>query len=338
MTEVFSDRLSVSIPVTIKGFQRNAWEGLSDLPYSLGTLTSAQSGSLIQATTEGEVEDGPYQFDGLSSELGTIASSDLKYKLSAAAVKTLGPDGRLYLTFPSNPQASSPENDEFYAHGTVYQTLSKLKKIANAVDKDLSNWSKNPIKAYVNEDNECNAYYVRQDTGGAKAGTINFLQGKEVCNNTGNMADVVAHEWAHGLDDATGGIEDRAFSEGFGDAVAFAVFFKPDIGTNLKRDNQAIRNISEFKSYPKDRGEFHGEGLIIANTFYDLYQNLLKTYSQDQSQKLFRSYVFQSIKGARKYTDVHDFLMAFELDKPLRCLINKVFIAHGLGRVRSDCP
>ncbi len=338
MTEVFSDRFSVSIPVTIRGFERNAKEGLLDLPYSLGTLTSAKSGCLIQTTPDGDVEDGAYKFDGLSSEVGDISSSDAKFKLSAFTVKSKDKNGIPYLTFPSYQGASNPENDVFYAHGTVYHTLSKLRKIANSVDPDLSEWSKNPVKVFVNEDNECNAYYVRKDTGGANAGTINFQQGKEVCNNTGNMADVVAHEWAHGLDDSTGGIEDRAFSEGFGDTVAFAVFFKPDIGTNLKRDNKPIRDISIFKSYPKDRGEFHDEGLIIANTFYDLYQNLLKTNSSEQSQKLFRSYVFQTIKGARKYTDVHDFLMVFERDKPLRCLINKVFIAHGLGRIREECP
>ncbi|MEI8025878.1 MAG: hypothetical protein WCI18_05995 [Pseudomonadota bacterium] len=338
MTEIFSDRFSVGIPVNIRGFERNAKEGLLDLPYSLGTLTSAKSGCMIQATPEGRVEDGTYRFDGLNSDLGNISSSDPKYKLSALAVKATAPNGTPYFTFPAYSLSSPPENDVFYAHGTVYHTLYKLRKITHSVDPDFSEWSKSPVKVFVNEDNECNAYYVRKEAGGANAGTINFQQGKVACNNTGNMADVVAHEWAHGLDDSTGGIEDRAYSEGFGDAVAFAVFFKPDIGTNLKRDNLPIRNISIFKSYPKDRGEFHEEGLIIANTFYDLYQNLIKTNSIEQSQKLFRSYVFQSIKGARKYTDVHDFLMAYEREKPLRCMINKVFIAHGLGRIRSECP
>ncbi len=338
MTEVFSDRFSANIPVNIRGFERNAKEGLLDSPYSLGTLTSAKSGCTIQATPEGEVEDGVYRFDGLNSEIGNISSADTKYKLSALAVKATAKNGLPYLTFPSYSNSSAPENDVFYAHGTVHHTLSKLRNIANSVDSDFSEWSKNPVKVFVNEDNECNAYYVRKDAGGTNSGTINFQQGKVACNNTGNMADVVAHEWGHGLDDSTGGIEDRAYSEGFGDAVAFAVFFKPDIGTNLKRDNLPIRNISVFKSYPKDRGGFHDEGLIIANTFYDLYQNLIKTNSIEQSKKLFRSYVFQSIKGARKYTDVHDFLMAYERQKPLRCIINKVFIAHGLGRIRDECP
>lgn len=337
LTEVSADRFSANIPVGIKGFGIDPKAGLFTLPYSLGQLKSAPSGQVQFTSASGEIAKGTYQFDGLSSDVAMIMSSDDEMKLNAFTVKDRDSEGKAFLTFPAHSKDTEPQNDIFYAHGTVFRTLTLLKRIAGEIDGKLSSWIDGPIKAYVNEDSECNAYYIRRDTKGPKSGSLNFLQGKKVCNNTGNMADVVAHEWGHGLDDATGGIEDRAFSEGFGDTVAYAVFFKPEIGTDLTRDGKPIRDISEFKSYPNDRGESHQEGLIIANTFYDLYQNLLKSESEDQAKKLFRTYIFQMIKGARKYTDVHDFLMAFERDLNRRCLINKVFKSHGLGRVREEC-
>jgi hypothetical protein len=151
------------------------------------------------------------------------------------------------------------------------------------------------------------------------------------------MADIVAHEWAHGLDDATGGIDDPAFSEGFGDAMAFSIFFKPDIGWNLRKDGLAIRDISIFRHYPEDQGEFHAEGLIIANTFFDLYLSLAKLKPEGEARRLFRTYLYQSIKSAKKYTDVYDFLMAFEDNLKLKCTIHQVFKKHGLGRPRAEC-
>jgi hypothetical protein len=338
LTEVSSDKFSAKIPVAIKGFDRDTKAGLFTIPYARGMLKWGNTGMSQFTSATGEIEEGSYRFDGLSNNVAMIVSSDWNYRLNTLAARDIDLNGKSILTFPSHFMKTTPENDPFYAHGTVFRTLTLLRNMVNDIDGALSSWVDSPIKAFVNEDSECNAYYVRRDAKDLKSGTINFLQGKNACNNTGNMADVVAHEWGHGLDDSTGGIEDRAFSEGFGDTVAYAVFFRPDIGTNLMRDGKPIRDISEFKSYPNDRGEPHQEGLIIANTFYDLYQKLLKSEPEVQAKKHFRSYVFQMIKGARKYTNVHDFLMAFERDTTRRCLINKVFIAHGLGKVREDCP
>ena len=43
-----------------------------------------------------------------------------------------------------------------------------------------------------------------------------FYSGNDRCANTGLIADVIYHEWGHGLDANTGGIHDGAFSEGLG--------------------------------------------------------------------------------------------------------------------------
>ena len=333
----YSDSIHASLPVLIPGFSRNASEFKIDVPYSFGTLIGAKDQISYFTDAKAEIPEGSYLFNNLSGQTANIISSDPKFRLSIAAEKKKSQGGFEFLSFSTLQSSKAPENNELFAFGTVYSALTVVKQIVASIDPQLSSWLTSPNTAFVNENDECNAYYVKQDSGTSKAGSLNFLQGLSKCNNTGNMADIVAHEWAHGLDDATGGIDDQAFSEGFGDAMAFSIFFKPDIGSNLRKDGLAIRDISIFKHYPEDQGEFHAEGLIIANTFFDLYSSLAKLKPEIEAKRLFRTYLYQSIKAAKKYTDVYDFLMAFEDNLKLKCTIHQVFKNHGLGRPREEC-
>lgn len=333
----YSDFLTASLPVFIPGFSRNASEAITLVPYYFGALTGVKDQVIYNTDSKAEILDGDYRFNNLEGQAATVVSSDPKFKLQVLAEKKKQQDGSEFFSFSNYSGSKGPENDELFAFGTTYSTIARAKQIVASIDPQLSIWLKTPNKVYVNENEECNAYYIRKDSENPRAGSMNFLQGLSKCNNTGNMADIVAHEWAHGLDDATGGIDDPAFSEGFADIVAFSIFFKPDIGWNLKRDGQPIRDISEFRRYPEDRGEFHTEGLIIASTFFDLYSTLSELKSDPEAKRIFRTYAYLSIKAAKKYTDVYDFLMAFEQDLPLRCVINQTFNKHGLGRFREEC-
>jgi len=337
MTEISSDKFHLNIPVMIRGFSRNSKEAVEDSPYIYGKLLEEKDSAAIKTDNNSYIQDGDYIFEGLEGSVGAIQSADEKYRLKAKALKIRNSAGQEVFTLPTYGNQMSLANDVYMSFATVYSALSKIKNIVNDTNKGLSPWVMNPSKAYVNEDNECNAYYIRKDSGDKRAGSLNFLQGLEKCNNSGNMADVIAHEWGHGLDDNTGGIEDRAFSEGFGDIVAYVVYFKPDIGIDLKRDGKPIRNISEFRRYPEDRGEFHKEGQIISNTFYDLHMQLRSALPANEADSLIRTYTFNMIKNARKYTDIHDFLMVFETRKDIRCIVNSTFAAHGLGRSREEC-
>jgi hypothetical protein len=307
------------------------------MPYFFGALTGIKDQVIYNTDSKAEILEGYYRFDNLAGQAASVVSSDPKFKLQVLAEKKKNQDGSEFLSFSRYAGSKAPENNEFIAFGTTYSTIAKAKQIVASIDPMLTDWLKSPNIVYVNENDECNAYYIRKDSENPRAGSINFLQGLSKCNNTGNMADIVAHEWAHGLDDATGGIDDPAFSEGFADIMAFSMFFKPDIGWNLRRDGQPIRDISQFKRYPEDRGEFHTEGLIIASTFFDLYSTLSEIKSDSEAKRIFRTYAYLSIKAAKKYTDVYDFLMAYEQNLILRCVINETFTKHGLGRFREEC-
>ena len=73
-------------------------------------------------------------------------------------------------------------------------------------------WFERPLLANANLNSTCNAHWNGR--------SINLYSGNSQCANTGLIADVIYHEWGHGLDAFTGGIDDGAFSEGFGDIVS----------------------------------------------------------------------------------------------------------------------
>ena len=94
--------------------------------------------------------------------------------------------------------------------------------IKETLGESVNDWMDRPTKAYVNHNAQCNAYWNGK--------SINFYQGSSECANSGNLGDIVLHEWAHGLDYNSGGITDGAYSEGFGDLIAFSVYLNPKIG------------------------------------------------------------------------------------------------------------
>jgi len=69
------------------------------------------------------------------------------------------------------------------------------------------------VEVQVNGINGCNAVW--------SGFALKFSRSSDDCRNTGEIRDVVAHEWGHALDDFDGtGISDRAMSEGVADILA----------------------------------------------------------------------------------------------------------------------
>ena len=65
------------------------------------------------------------------------------------------------------------------------------------------------------------------------------------------------------FDAFTGGIDDGAFSEGFGDIVSMIMTKSPILELDSdSQDRSPVRNLEPNKVYPDDRGEVHGEGLL----------------------------------------------------------------------------
>ena len=226
-------------------------------------------------------------------------------------------------------------NDKYTSQLMVYHhtnaVVNKAKQYIN------SSWLKANLRANVNLRKTCNAHWDGR--------SVNFYSGNAKCANTGLLADVIYHEWGHGLDAKTGGIRDRAYSEGFGDIIALVMTGSPRLGVGFfVESGNWVRDISEPKVYPKDRGEVHAEGLIIASTFWDLYVAFKEKYGEPKARDIIANYAFKMIYTADRYTEVYDALLAIDDDDgnlnngtPHLCLLNPIFKDHGLAKADSRC-
>lgn len=315
--------------IVIKGFSKTYKEEPLHVYYEDGVLFG-QNGRRYTAGREGSLDSGKYFFNELYGSAATIKSKDGKVALKRAeAISTQNSGAREFIL---NPWKNASEDDTWASYGTAYANISIIKDLileANGGNA-LTPWMAKPTTVFVNHNNHCNAYW--------DGSSINFFQSSAKCANSGNLGEIVLHEWGHGLDDNLGGISDGAYSEGFGDLLAFSVYWNPNIGEGFfKSSNKPVRDISVFKSYPKDQGGVHQEGQIIGNTMFDLYMQMKQMYGESEARQKFRSYVYTMMASTSKYTDVANYLMSYEANESLRCLINNVFTKHGLANARPGC-
>lgn len=229
------------------------------------------------------------------------------------------------------PAADDPDQ----AQAMVYYHTNRIIALAKQYLPNTT-WLDRQLTANVNLSSSCNAHW--------DGTTINLYSAGRGCANTGLIADVTYHEWGHGLDHNTGGIEDGAFSEGFGDIMSMIITYSAELGVGFKTDGSPVRNLEPDKVYPKDRGEVHAEGLIIGSTFWDLYKDLKAAHGEEKAKALAINYAFKMIPAASRYTEVYDALLVIDDDNgnltdktPNYCIINKNFAAHGLATSDSGC-
>lgn len=191
----------------------------------------------------------------------------------------------------------------------------------------------------------CNAFWDGRSINFFQEGTVKKADGTEIgCNNVANIADIVIHEWGHGLDQNTGGIDDPAFSEAIADTCAFMMTGDPHIAPTFFKEPEPgtgktyIRDVSVDKVYPQDQNpDSHLESLIISGAWWDLRTYLIEAMGEergsDHAAYLFLNHLFT----ARKYTDSYHAALAVDDDNgnladgtPNYSLITEAFRKHGL--------
>jgi hypothetical protein len=118
---------------------------------------------------------------------------------------------------------------------------------------------------------DCNAFY--------DGSSINFYAIGNGCNATSLLADVVFHEYGHGINDnyyqSLGSFfMNGAIGEGYADYWGISLIDNPVVGIGFYTDNQdGIRRYdTERKVYPQDLvGEVHADGEIIMGAWYDTH-------------------------------------------------------------------
>ena len=130
----------------------------------------------------------------------------------------------------------------------------------------------------------CNAFYD---------GEINFFDAGGGCNATSLIADVVYHEYGHGINnlyysDNGMNYNNGAMNEGYADWWAISLTDNPHLGEGFFDDTpDGIRRYDiDPKVYPQDLvGEVHADGEIICGAWYDTH--LLMGGNWDNTMELF---------------------------------------------------
>jgi hypothetical protein len=113
-----------------------------------------------------------------------------------------------------------------HASRSCFYHISQIKHKAMGYLPSNS-WLQGNIRANVNINNTCNAYW--------DGSTVNFYRSGGGCSNTGELASVFLHEWGHGLDDYTGtSSSEMASAEALADAMSFLHTHVSCIGHNFR--------------------------------------------------------------------------------------------------------
>jgi hypothetical protein len=210
----------------------------------------------------------------------TNASIELKGKWSHIYTNNTTPlvllnfqNGYSILSAPGNPREVSAYRSVNLIHDHMREWL------INFDDLDF------PLTTNIDVEGECNAFY--------DGNSINFFNTGGGCNPTSLIADVVYHEYGHGINSfyynsLGAGFYNGAMNEGYADFWAMSLADIAEIGKGFyEENNDGIRRYdSEPKVYPQDLvGEVHADGEIIAGAWYDTH--LLMGGDWDETLSLF---------------------------------------------------
>jgi hypothetical protein len=219
------------------------------------------------------------------------------------------------------------DSNSTMAERTSYHALDRIRTLA--LNWIHPAWFDQRLPVNVNINDTCNAYYDYS--------SVNFFLAGGGCNNTGELFDVVAHEWGHGLDDNISGIYDGASSEGWSDVTAMMQTEDCLVGPYFHTDGSPVRNICDNYTYPEDTGEVHYEGQIIGSTNYDLLVYLRASLGDKLAISKLQELFFQHMYTSDHYLDDYDAYLVIDDDDgnlanytPNFVEINTAFSEHGL--------
>jgi hypothetical protein len=250
----------------------NVTEGLKHLTVSVQGGNSDDSdrngdfdishGGTTPVTIEGELR-GPY----------IVTNYFLGGNASASASATPGVPSTL--TFDGSN--SRQDERDVFQHGNIVRDFM--------FDLDNTFTNLDPTTAHVGRtDGFCpgNAWWNLGQQ------TMNFCEGSSQYGNTGEMGNVIYHEYGHGITEKSYQRNGAPYpstdvGEGNSDVVANFIDRNSIIGLGFFLNNctSGIRDADNNLQWPQDNDGGHFGGQIIAGFHWDAWQSLLGTYSQE---------------------------------------------------------
>ncbi|HXV75040.1 MAG TPA: hypothetical protein VD788_01885, partial [Candidatus Polarisedimenticolaceae bacterium] len=194
------------------------------------------------------------------------------------------------------------------AERNTFYHLNQVRRIALKWLPGLP-WLFTSVTSVANIDRACNAFYD---------GNVNFFRASGICNNTGEIADVITHEWGHGIDEFTL-LGDLATGEGTADVVALHSSHSPVIGEGFRFTGEPVRNLDPAgprglltttnlgaqctqTGYLGPLGyEAHCEGEIYGQTAWELSQALVAKYGHHTGWRVSERLFYTSLPDAGGY-------------------------------------
>lgn len=286
----------------------------SPMPYSV----VHQGGAQAQAD-----ENGDFSINGSGSYTTNLDGDYLRVLNGAGAEGSLS-EGSANLEW-TNQDATQAEID-------TYKFVHDVKAWGDLYAPGVS-WVARPVLATVNLNQVCNAYWD---------GDLNFFSSGGGCNNTGQIADVVYHEWGHGFHSGSlqGGSFDGSLSEGAGDTTAILQTQDSNMSPYFNvGSQQGIRNLSPNRVYPRDIvREVHEDGLIFGGAMWDLMQLLEDDLGRNAGIAATSEIFAGLLRGGPDIPDSFEEALVADDDDgnlnngtPHVCQITDAFGQHGLG-------
>lgn len=178
----------------------------------------------------------------------------------------------------------------------------------------------------------CNAFYTN--------GTINFYIGGGATNNLGRIADVIFHEYGHGVHDyiLTGGTFAGDVSEGSADFVSATILDDPILAPFARVDGGYIRELDTDRVYPTDvNGEVHNDGLIWGSFLWNLREAWSDAYGAELGAERTDLLFLDALSVGPGLTDLAEAVIFADDDNgdlrdgtPNACELGALLDLHGL--------
>ncbi len=192
------------------------------------------------------------------------------------------------------------------------------------------------LPANVNIERTCNAFYTGK--------TINFFIAGDGCGNTGRLADVVYHEYGHGVHEQSVipgvGEFEGAFSEGQADLLAAMITGDHEMGVGFYVEERPLRDIDppdREAVWPKDIAEIHATGLIYAGAMWDLRKQLIAELGEATAVPLVDRLYLATLQRSTDIPSALVEVLAEDDDDgnlangtPHECAIRAAFGRHGI--------
>jgi len=284
--------------------------------------------------------------------LGTFAIPDattsITVLLEGASARIKNESGEtLSYTLDVDPTStvvwSEAEDEHADAQLNAYIHAGLAQSYARTIAPELG-WLTQTLPVNVNIDDNCNAFYDGQ--------SINFFTSGGGCANTGQLADVVYHEFGHGFHHRAviqgSGSFDSALSEGLSDFFSTTITDDPAMGRGFFFTQAPLRHVDpvgELK-WPDDiHSDPHQTGLIIAGALWDLRKLLNEKYGAEEGVPLTEQLFYQAMRNANDIPSMYVEVLAADDDDgnldngtPNVCEIIDAFGRHGLRTLTITAP